>query len=640
MKQMYALYTVLALVFCASVVQAQITVSLPDLNGKLDRPLRVAVDAGDLSDLGIFAYLLGIEYDPAIVRLQRVIKSGSLSANMVLAVNDQVPGRLTVGGSQAEELAGEAPLLFLDFELIAEGESRLDWRELSFNEGEIAVDTVNGRIGVSADAEEARIIGSWTMPLVSGKVSETVIVPVRTTDLEGEGVFAYRLTFSVDPQVAQLIGVSTDGTLSEGMEVATHSVERGRITLAASGVEAIQGTGDIIHVLIELVGQGTSDVVFRDVLLNEGGIGVRTTDGSVEARIGAPGGIAMDLPVANGEVGEQSTLVVNVDDLSTFDIASYFLVIYYDADILRVLDVSTENTLSADMAIEINVGIPGQLRVAAAQTTALQGGGTLLNLQVAYVGPGTAPLRWANVIWNDGFPEADPTDGEVRVSGGDNDLGGPQIIRTGSNSDFSANIGPEALTLEPGQQVRVEITASEVKIARNALITAQYNPDIFTFQGFEAGDLITGIVTLPPQTEVGPDNSEITKAGGTQLGLDGTPGEGAGVVGRMAFLLTGELPPEGAYISIIELQINATSTDKDIMAFGAGTLGTQVFPFILRPGDFNGDGRVDSDDFFLFSEHFDTNLTDPEWDPLFDIVQNGTVDYSDLFLLSDLVEAD
>ena len=77
-----------------------------------------------------------------------------------------------------------------------------------------------------------------------------------------------------------------------------------------------------------------------------------------------------------------------------------------------------------------------------------------------------------------------------------------------------------------------------------------------------------------------------------------------------------------------------------IMAFGAGTLGTQVLPFVRHLGDFNGDDEVGVEDFLLFSEHFDTKITDLEWDPLFDIVENGAVDYSDLFLLADLVGVD
>jgi hypothetical protein len=49
----------------------------------------------------------------------------------------------------------------------------------------------------------------------------------------------------------------------------------------------------------------------------------------------------------------------------------------------------------------------------------------------------------------------------------------------------------------------------------------------------------------------------------------------------------------------------------------------------VPPGDFNGDGRVDFADFFLFADHFGGT------DPLFDLDGDGRVDFADFFLFAD-----
>ena len=51
--------------------------------------------------------------------------------------------------------------------------------------------------------------------------------------------------------------------------------------------------------------------------------------------------------------------------------------------------------------------------------------------------------------------------------------------------------------------------------------------------------------------------------------------------------------------------------------------------------DFDGSGRVDLDDFFLFSDAFGSTQVSPEWDAAFDLDTSGTVDFDDFFLFAD-----
>ena len=47
------------------------------------------------------------------------------------------------------------------------------------------------------------------------------------------------------------------------------------------------------------------------------------------------------------------------------------------------------------------------------------------------------------------------------------------------------------------------------------------------------------------------------------------------------------------------------------------------------PGDFNSDGKVDFDDFFLFADAFGGH------DPFYDLDSSGGIDFDDFFLFAD-----
>ncbi len=123
---------------------------------------------------------------------------------------------------------------------------------------------------------------------------------------------------------------------------------------------------------------------------------------------GAPGA-AIYLPI---------TIPSEVDDLT---ILSYQFTWYFDPSILRVVDVSIEDTLSAAWHVYIeHETVPGQVHVAAYGTSSLTGSGTLLNLRCEVVGEvgATTVLSFTDFIFNEGTPVAMPQDGYFAVHSG------------------------------------------------------------------------------------------------------------------------------------------------------------------------------------------------------------------------------
>ena len=51
--------------------------------------------------------------------------------------------------------------------------------------------------------------------------------------------------------------------------------------------------------------------------------------------------------------------------------------------------------------------------------------------------------------------------------------------------------------------------------------------------------------------------------------------------------------------------------------------------------DFDADGSLGLDDFFLFADHYGATQEDTVWDPIYDLDRNGLVDMDDFYIFLD-----
>ena len=58
-------------------------------------------------------------------------------------------------------------------------------------------------------------------------------------------------------------------------------------------------------------------------------------------------------------------------------------------------------------------------------------------------------------------------------------------------------------------------------------------------------------------------------------------------------------------------------------------------PIAAQNPDFDGDGTVDFEDFFLFADSFGTSLGDPGFNSKHDLNGNNRIDFDDFFVFSD-----
>jgi len=151
----------------------------------------------------------------------------------------------------------------------------------------------------------------------------------------------------------------------------------------------------------------------------------------------------------------------------------------------------------------------------------------------------------------------------------------------GTNEGFTTSIVDDAEVKDPeiGDIIEIAVEIQGAVKAKGGLITAKYDAAYIEFNGFTSGTLSIGMLSLPGTPTVDDDGLTFTKEGGTQLG--GTPGSGTGILGTMKFKVIAEPPAEGTFISIIDVQIQASASDKDNLLYDVGSFGRAVTRTVL-----------------------------------------------------------
>ena len=153
-------------------------------------------------------------------------------------------------------------------------------------------------------------------------------------------------------------------------------------------------------------------------------------------------------------------------------------------------------------------------------------------------------------------------------------------------------------------------------------MTIEYDATQVTFVSgsFEASDYLPGIFALAEE------GTGWVIPGGSVLASDVTA-SGDGMLGTLEFeVLSGFTDSTDLVISQVQLKHVDTGEEIIPVHYVATITASRVSGLV---GDFNGDGRVNLYDFFMFADAF--GGTDPE----FDLTGDGRVNLSDFFVFTD-----
>jgi hypothetical protein len=187
------------------------------------------VHIGNLDGIDLFSYSFVLEYDPALIRINKVNKVGTLSANTQLVANTGISGRLRVAASQIEPFSGRGPLLTLYITFLDRGQTNVSFAEVVLNEG-LPVRPVNSLATIRVGFPDGLAV---ELPQAKGGLGEISALPITVADLNGHDVFSYAFTLVYDPVLARITGVTQNGTLSAQMLLEANTQTPGRLASPA-----------------------------------------------------------------------------------------------------------------------------------------------------------------------------------------------------------------------------------------------------------------------------------------------------------------------------------------------------------------------------------------------------------------------
>ncbi|MEZ4700083.1 MAG: cohesin domain-containing protein [Rhodothermales bacterium] len=388
-----------------------VAIALPaSFSGGVGTSVQIPITVDNVTGKSINSYQLTVHFDPAIVNIGTATVSGTLSSSAAPIVTSPSAGVLSIVWASGTALSGSGVLINLEANLRTAGTSALTFASAVFNEGTPAAQTTNGQVVVTTVAPIAVSLSQR-----SGKVGETVSIPVSVGDLTGRAVSSFEFTLSFDPAKVS-VGVSQTGTLTAGTSAIVNTATSGKVTVAWAAVSNLAGAGALVNLQVSLLGEGTSALTFDSFSFNEGSPAATLTNGSVT--------ITSDTPIINvalpqngtGNVGETLTVPVTVGNTSDAGVTSYAFTLTFNSSLMSVAGVDVAGTLSAGSTPTVNTSTAGQLTVSW-QGTALTGSGTLANIRFSLLSDGTSPLTFSSFTFNTGTPQASLQNGNVTIAG-------------------------------------------------------------------------------------------------------------------------------------------------------------------------------------------------------------------------------
>ena len=133
-------------------------VSLPSVLDDVGDIIEIPVLIDDVTGLGVTAFYLTIEFDAAVLKVNRSIIVNTLSDVEGAAKFDgkNTPGEFTIAyaAPATRALAGAGTLILIEAEVLASGSTDLSFLTLELNDGNVPANTVNGSFSTSEEVDE------------------------------------------------------------------------------------------------------------------------------------------------------------------------------------------------------------------------------------------------------------------------------------------------------------------------------------------------------------------------------------------------------------------------------------------------------------------------------------------------------
>ncbi len=112
---------------------------------------------------------------------------------------------------------------------------------------------------------------------------DRIALPIRVGPTDGLGIVAFNMTIAYDAAVMSIDSVSGDGHLGEAFNLTTNFAMAGQAVIAGASAAPLSGSGVLLELHAEIVGNGQTVLEFVSVTFNEGLPQADATNGSLTA---------------------------------------------------------------------------------------------------------------------------------------------------------------------------------------------------------------------------------------------------------------------------------------------------------------------------------------------------------------------
>ena len=178
------------------------------------------------------------------------------------------------------------------------------------------------------------------------------------------------------------------------------------------------------------------------------------------------------------------------------------------------------------------------------------------------------------------------------------------------------------LDVSPGPVAAIQVFGKGIRQATGISARFEYDSAQVAYEGFDAGGLLPNAQVLAvPSTNPTAVEINLVSFGG-QATAD------RGMVGTLRFRKMSAF--SGTTLRLVRAELGR-GTQRERVTFVDTHITLQPAAAALTP-DFNGDGRVDSADFVLFTAQFGLRQGDPGYDAWYDLDGDGTIGFGDFLM--------
>ena len=377
-----------------------------------------------------------------------------------------------------------------------------------------------------------------SLPDTSGQQQMAVDIPVRIGDLFEQDITNCDLIIKYDPQILQIDGVSTAGTLVQGWSVPVVEIVGDSISISLQGSNPLENSGTLLYLNSLPIGTAgqVSPLDFSTVTFNGGYPLSATTNGSF--LVLDPPQVAVSLPDTSAAASSTITVPVMIGDVTGYNVTSSVVNVEFNKFVLSYNSISTTGTLANDWDVEVTTSTQNVI-IEMSGAEALVGSGELIWITFNVIGSSgsISQLHFDEMTFNSGVPVAITSDGSVTVTTP------PPVELLVSIPDTSVDSGSTV-------NIPVRISSLEGVDIYNYQIDLTFAEDVLNYSGVDVAGTITQPWGSPLITHI-PNNLTIAAFGTSPL-------TGSGDLIYLEFFVAGELG-SGTTIHFDDMTVSAGS---------------------------------------------------------------------------------